>query len=223
MVEQEQSNAIAVTGTAKHELPDPIPTGGGGNVTRLPMIWHEEVAELTAQYGEPVHRSFTVEADDYIRAYRWRTDMDRRAEVIFVIQDAAGYIWVHAKAHYPAHIFRLPSGGVHWDERIEDALHREIDEETGLSVHLQRFIGLLEYQFIYEDSSVEFASYIFLLASEGGMPKAHSSEEIALFRAALPRDIAQIAVDLRHLLGARRGWGQWRALAHDVVYEQLIL
>ena len=41
-------------------------------------------------------------------------------------------IWVHTKPHYPAHIFRLPSGGVHWDEPVEDALLREVAEETGL-------------------------------------------------------------------------------------------
>ena len=86
--------------------------------TRRPMICEDEVQHLAALYGEPVRGTFSIQADEYIRAYRWRKDIDRRAEVVFAIQDERKRIWLHAKAHYPSHIFRLPSGGVNWDEPI---------------------------------------------------------------------------------------------------------
>jgi 8-oxo-dGTP pyrophosphatase MutT (NUDIX family) len=108
---------------------------------------------------------------------------------------------------------------VHPSEAIEQALLREVDEETGLTVKVDRFVGLLEYHFQRGDSSVQFASYVFHLISPGGTPVIHASETISEFRAVLPSQLAQIALDLRNLIGDRRGWGQWRALAHDVVYE----
>mgnify|MGYP000844260258 CR=1 FL=1 len=187
----------------------------------LPTIWAEEVTELAARYGQPVYRAHKIQADEYIYSYRWRKDSDRRAEVVFAIQNGGRNVWVHAKPHYPAHIFRLPSGGVHWDEGIEAALLREVEEETGLAVRIERFLGLVEYHFYHGDSTVQFASYVFHLSSSEGAPVIHESEEISEFRAVTPPQLAQLAYDLRNLGGNRRGWGQWRALAHDVVYEYL--
>lgn len=186
-----------------------------------PMVDAEELAELADRYGRPRQHSFRIQADEYIYSYRWRKDVDRRAEVVFAIQDADGGIWVHAKPHYPVHIFRLPSGGVHWDEGIEDGMLREVAEETGLNVTVTRFLALVEYQFYRGDSTVRAVSYIFHLLSHGGIPIFQEGEPISAFHAVPPRQLAKIAQDLRELNGDRRGWGQWRALAHDVVHDYL--
>jgi 8-oxo-dGTP pyrophosphatase MutT (NUDIX family) len=187
--------------------------------TALPMIDTDEVAQLSAAYGAPLLRVYNVLADDYIRAYRWKKDSDRRAEVVFAVQDEPGRLWVHAKPHYPAHIFRLPSGGVHLHERVEDALLREVEEEMNLPVEIARFLGIVEYRFWHGPCMVPFASYVFHLTTGNYTPACRVGEEISAFRAVLPSQIAQIAVDLRNLIGDRRGWGQWRALAHDLVYD----
>jgi ADP-ribose pyrophosphatase YjhB (NUDIX family) len=186
-----------------------------------PMICEEEVGELVRRYGAPLRRSFTVQADEYIRSYRWRADSDRRAEVVFVIQDPTDKIWLHAKAHYPGHIFRLPSGGIGWDETVYDALLREVEEETCLCVEIRRFIGLIEYRFQHNGSTVKFASYIFQLFCGSATPTLPACGEISAFRAVAPSQLSQITVDMRNMLGDRRGWGQWRALAHDLVYDVL--
>jgi 8-oxo-dGTP pyrophosphatase MutT (NUDIX family) len=186
------------------------------------MIWADELDRLAARYGAPICRTYNVQADDYIYSYRWRRDSDRRAEVVFAIQDEAGRVWVHAKPHYPAQIYRLPSGGIQWNEPVEDALFREIEEEMGLPVRVLRFLGLLEYRFRYGDSTMPFASYVFHLRSYGNQPPVCcEGEAISEFRAVLPSQMSQLALDLRNLIGDRRGWGQWRALAHDLVYESL--
>jgi ADP-ribose pyrophosphatase YjhB (NUDIX family) len=190
-------------------------------VVKRPMIAEEELAALMARYGTPALRAYNVQADEYIYSYRWRGDSDRRAEVVFAIQDERGRVWVHSKPHYPAHIFRIPSGGVAWNEPVDNALFREVDEETGLPIYNVRFLGLIEYRFIHEDSMVRFASYVFHLRSNGAQPVCHAGESICGFRAVLPSQVCQIAEDLRNLIGVRRGWGQWRALAHDLVYESL--
>ena len=189
--------------------------------TRRPMICEDEVQFLAASYGAPVHCTFNIQADEYIRAYRWRKDIDRRAEVIFAIQDTEERIWLHAKRHYPAHIFRLPSGGLNWDEPVIDALYREVAEETSLDVTVERFIGVVQYRFIAGERVATFASYVFHLKSDGSHPVSDPSEEISEFRPVLCSQIAQTAADLRNLIGDRKGWGQWRALAHDLVYEHL--
>jgi len=190
-------------------------------VLRKPMICEAEVGELACHYGAPLRRVFSVPADEYIRAYRWRADCDRRAEVVFAIQDATGRLWLHAKAHYPSHLCRLPSGGIGWDETVQQALVREVDEETGLSVQISRFLGLIEYRFQHAGSVVKFASYIFHLYCGSCLPTVQAGEEISCFRAISPCQLSQITVDMRNMLGDRRGWGQWRALAHDLVYDAL--
>jgi len=188
---------------------------------RRPMIHDAEVELLTRTHGTPVRHTLSMQADEYIRSYRWREDTDRRAEVVFAIEDPQGQLWLHAKSHYPSHIFRLPSGGVHWDESIEEALLREVREETNLNVQIEKFVGLLEYRFHHGGKMARFASYIFHLRSSGGCPMADEDESISEFRAVLPLQLAQTAADLRNLIGDRRGWGQWRAAAHDLVYQHL--
>ena len=73
----------------------------------------------------------------------------------------------------------------------------------------------------YGDAVAHFASYVFCLQAGPGLPIPHSSEKISEFRAVLPGQLGQVAADLRNLYGDRRGWGQWRALAHDLVSELL--
>jgi hypothetical protein len=187
-----------------------------------PMISEEEVAELVACYGSPLRRTYWIQADEYIHSYRWQPNTDRRAEVVFAIQNPADQIWLHAKAHYPAHIYRLLSGGVHLHEAVEAALWREVDEETSLRCTIERFLGLVTYHFTYGDEVAHFASYIFLLHTDFTQPQCLRDNEISAFRAVLPSQLLDVSNDLRNLIGDRQRWGQWRALAADVVHEQLV-
>lgn len=184
-------------------------------------ISDDEVQALAARYGAPTRRTFNVQADEYIHGYRWSPHPDRRAEVVFALQDPFDRVWLHAKRHYPAHVYRLPSGGVGLTESIHDALLREVAEETGLVAGVAGFIGLLDCHFHYGGAIARFASYIFLLRTDGSLPQVHTDEDISDFCLVLPSQLAQTAADLRNLIGDRRAWGQWRALAHDLVYERL--
>ena len=191
-----------------------------------PMICDKEVRELITDFGDPIRRTYQIEADEYIRAYRWRPNNDRRAEVVFAIQDPNEQLWTHTKAHYPAHLSRLPSGGVELNEGIYNGLLREITEETGWDVTrnevtIQRFIGLIDYHFHYNGSTIKFASYIFHLRSNGTPPITNDPKEIYTFRAIRPSQLLHLTVDMRNMMGERRGWGQWRSLAHELVHNYL--
>lgn len=188
---------------------------------QMPAPIDDEVGALSRRYGAPLHRAVTLAADAYTRPYHFGRPSDRRAEVVFAIQDPAGGLWLHAKRHYPRHIFRLPSGGVNWGEGIEHALLREMQEETALAVEIRRFLGVIEYTFVDGDRTARFASYIFHVRSTGGLPRPHADEAITDFRQVVPGQLPQVAADLRNLLGERQGWGRWRALAHDLVYDTL--
>ncbi len=189
---------------------------------RRPTVESDEVATLAARYGDPERWTVALEADEYTRPYRFSDRSDRRAEAVFAVQDQSGGIWLHAKAHYPSHIYRLPSGGINWHEDVEQGLLREIAEETALPVRIERFLGLIEYEFHHENQVAHFASYVFLIHSFGGAPRPNAHEAITDFRLVLPSQLTQTAADLRNLIGDRRGWGQWRAIAHDLVYSALL-
>jgi ADP-ribose pyrophosphatase YjhB (NUDIX family) len=188
---------------------------------RLPCIDEAEVAALSGCYGEPLRTHVTLPVDDYTRPYRFGRKGDRRAEVVFAIEDPSGGIWVHAKAHYPGHIYRLPSGGVNWREGVESALLREIEEETALTVQVQSFLGLVDYCFLYEGQQAHFASYVFHVRSAGGVPCPHEGEAITGFRLAAASDMTELASHMRTLTGERSGWGQWRAISHELVQRTL--
>ena len=199
-----------------------LPSAFTGVTTRRPMISEREIEELTDRYGQPARRGHLLHADEYIRRYRWRTDSDRRAEAVFAIADPAGRILLHAKAHYPTHIYRILSGGVGWEEAIEAAMVREVAEETNLPVMIERFLGVIVYEFRYRDEVAHFASYIFHLRTDFSEPVCVRDNEISAFHKVLPGQLLAVSAELRNLIGDRRGWGQWRALAVDLVYEQLV-
>lgn len=199
-----------------------FPSSTNGVNLRRPMISEEEIQELAARYGEPVRRCHLLHADDYIRRYRWRTDSDRRAEVVFAIADPADHILLHAKAHYPKHVYRILSGGIAWEESVETAMLREVSEETNLPVAIERFLGVIEYEFRYGDETAHFASYVFLLRTDFSQPVCVRDNEISAFHTVLPSQLLDVSAELRNLIGDRYGWGQWRALAVDLVYEQLV-
>ena len=197
------------------------PTFHIANATDLPMIDAAEVAALAARYGTPAARAYVLQADEYIRSYRWRSVIDRRAEVVFAIQTPADLVWLHTKANYPRHIYRLPSGGINLAETVEAALFREVEEETSLNCTVERFLGLQSYQFRYGEETADFASYIFALRTDSALPVCQREDELSGFRAVLPSQLLGVSSELRNLIGSRHSWGQWRALAVDLVYEEL--
>lgn len=187
----------------------------------LPMIDESEVGSLAKRFGTPSRHHFDLDADVYMYAYRWREDVDRRAEVVFAIQYDNGEILLHTKRWYQPTFFRLPSGGIGLTESVEDALLREVAEETGLDVEIRRFLGLCTYDFHFGETQRSFASYVFHLHSENATPYCADDWEVAGYSSVLPKQMGHVADTLRRLEGKRKVWGQWRALCHDLVHETL--
>lgn len=53
--------------------------------------------------------------------------------------------------------YGLPSGLVHYDERIEDAARRELAEKTGIrSSRRLRFVGVLDFRYLHNETNDVF-------------------------------------------------------------------
>lgn len=178
-----------------------------------------ELRELMASYGQVDLEHIQVEIDEDLYYNRFMKATDRRGEVVFAIQMPDG-ILVHHKAFYGDGVFRLPSGGIDYGEKVVDALRREIWEETGLSCAGEQLLGIQDCQLGLVSHSVRFVSYIFHVHAQGDLyldPK----ESIDAIRLVPPSELSDIAESLRRTPPPHEGWGRWRALAHDLVYRHL--
>jgi ADP-ribose pyrophosphatase YjhB (NUDIX family) len=185
------------------------------------LINPQEIEELVKRYGPSERRSFSLERGRE-RCEHWRRVLaDRRGEVIFVVERPAGVI-LHAKDIYPPGTYRLPSGGVGWGETVLSALHREVREEMGLTIEVERLLGLLEYKIRCKEETLPFVSYVFLVrGGDGELVPQDEEEHIASFRQVPAAELAEVADSLRAIGEDWRDWGEFRALAHDLVAETI--
>ena len=150
----------------------------------------------------------------------------RIGEVCMLLQRPDGRIWCAAKEYYPGLIARLLTGGIHPGEHLEDALMREIAEETGLTTTHITPLFHVEYQ-----SIVSFQTFAYLCQVDDTLPVVYDmSEQIAHFEALDAQQLAMRAQQLEalpavhsaHIGGTWQEWGAFRAVCHRTVSEMMI-
>ncbi|MFQ3630001.1 NUDIX hydrolase [Roseiflexus sp.] len=178
------------------------------------------IATLAARYGAPRRITVTLDGTPFDPI----TQSDRYGEVCMVIRRRSGTLLTAIKTFYPAGCFRLLTGGVAHGERIETALEREVEEETGLQVVIRRFLAVIEYQ------PYSFATFAFLLDEHSGdLISRDPHERIGAFREIDVSELPSLAATLetapdrydREISGNWRAWGRFRAVVHHVVYQAL--
>ena len=110
----------------------------------------------------------------------------RRGEVIMVVPNEEGQIWLHTKSFYPEGVFRLMTGGVEAGEKPHKTMVREVEEETGFKTKIDRCLAVVTYNFSYNETTFPFVSYIFLTKPVGGVPRPALSRVRARRRFACP-------------------------------------
>ncbi len=190
------------------------------------MIDEEEMAALAEQYGEFVRRHETIEMQsESLKHYR-SVNKSRRGEILFALTRPDGSVMLHTKHFYPEGCYRLPTGGIDWGEPVAETFHREVQEETQLEVNNERFIGVLSYSFSDGKDEVPFVSYLFHVADVEGDPVPYDeSEGISDFSWIAPAELTTVARQLRELDDdeqGRRDWGFFRAVAHEMLLENLV-
>ena len=186
------------------------------------LIDEQEIEELAEQYGPTERRCYSLEVGKKNFEY-WREELGqkRRGEVVLVVR-RPDWVILHTKDFYPPGAYRLPSGVVKWGEGVLHALHREAQEEMGLEVEVERFLGLLEYEFHYQEETIPFVSYVFLVRGRGAKLAPQDEEEhITSFQQVPLTELRALAASLRALEGNWQDWGEFRAMAHDFVVEMM--
>lgn len=190
------------------------------------LMFHKEIEALVRRFGEPRRQNHTIQvsqnAYDHWMQKVYAGPASCRGEVIMVIVRPNGKVLLHTKDFYPAAVYRLPSGRVLWEEQIEEALHNEVAEETGLDVRVERFLGVIEYEFCCQGKSIPFVSYVFQLQELGGQLCCRDHQErIIGFRDATIGELSPVAKQLEDLVPQWQDWGHFRAIAHRFVKEML--
>ena len=189
----------------------------------LPPVDPQEVARLERDFGACAHLSYDVPmAASSLDYWLRRIPSKRRAEVGMVIVGPEGRVLTHTKPHYPGGTFRILTGGIKPRERVLPALRREVWEETGLTVEIERLLAVIEYRFTDSARQLPFATYLFLGRSDGSAPSPQDEDErISEFRDVLPGDLNGVADRLERLPQQWDDWGRFRAIANRAAAELL--
>lgn len=143
---------------------------------------------------------------------------NRRAEVALCVANKNDEILLHTKPFYPPDIFRIPTGGIHPGEKVVDALHRELDEETGFVAMSFFQVALLIYEFHNAGRWIPFVSHIFKVHVEGNDPHPKdASENITGYRWIKTNQLTEIIHQLASLRDKWHDWGVMRSLPHDIL------
>jgi len=174
-------------------------------------------------YGVPVRRRYELSVSrESFR--RWSAPERRKGQgevVLFVLRNDGNLI-LHTKDFYPPGAFRVPTGGILEHEPLLKAALREALEETGLTVAVERFLAIAEFEFRCEGKSIRTPSYLFLLREVGGQLKAQDlAERIAGFTEVAPSALLNVAGNLERLPPDWRDWGLYRAIPHRLAAEVL--
>ena len=179
-----------------------------------------EIAQLQATYGPfPVERvDVHVQSAHFFESARTPLGTSRRGEVLLVVVAPDGHVLVHTKRFYPPGVYRLITGGIGIGEPVEQAVERELVEETGQAPLSRCFIGVLVYRIHYQGESLTFASYAYRVdVSTRQVHPMDEDEEIADFRWIAPAEIPAVQAHLQHVPPEWQDWGRFRALGHDFV------
>ena len=190
------------------------------------LMSQEEMESLVRRFGEPHRQNHALEVsqesyDHWVRKIQ-TGPVSCRGEVVMVILRPNGKVLLHTKDFYPRGVYRLLSGRVLWDEKVEEALRHEVHEETGLDVRVEQFLGVIEYEFRCRGNRLPFVSYVFQLRELGGELCCRDDQEgISDFREATVGELSSVAEELDNLVPRWRDWGNFRAIAHRLVGEIL--
>ncbi len=186
----------------------------------MSLIDERELLELERRYDELSRWHRVLEIGERGAEF-WRRALtsDRRGEVVMVILNDANDCLLHTKPKYPPGTYRLMTGGVKYSETVEEALEREIMEETGLRTDLERCLGLVEYSLQYQRETFEFVSYVFTTRYTGGEPQPQDPDEIIDgYKWVSLDELPKITAHL-YSLEEEPDWGRFRAIAHDFVID----
>jgi ADP-ribose pyrophosphatase YjhB (NUDIX family) len=126
------------------------------------------IAEMARRFGRPAQREFEFESTPKEMARIRASQKDGRNHDVTAYIRKGDRLIVIAKHIYPPGLFRSPSGGLYPGESFEAGLAREVAEETGCVVTIDRFLLTTSVQFRHGDESICWRSFVFMTDYESG-------------------------------------------------------
>ena len=173
-----------------------------------------EYRELCERYNTdaPVKKvSLKFRSEKYFRDFQKNLETNRRGEVGFLLIRKDGSYVVIRSRRYPKAAYRIPTGGINFNEKAIDALYREVKEELGVQFEIEKFHGLIEYNFYYRDEVIKFYSYLFVIREvSGNIIEDASEDEISDFKEVDFEGLTKISEILSGIEGGWRDWARFR-------------
>jgi len=181
------------------------------------MDRNAEIRQLGALYGQPAFQPRVRDVSEASFRYFSGKLGKRNGEVVLFILRRNGKLLLHYKDFYPSDAFRVPTGTLHAHEPLVEGVHRETGEETGLTVSIDRFLAVIEFEFRWGGQTIMIPSYLFLLTEQQGELRSMDADErIAAFREVDLSELPAVAEHLEHLPPGWEDWGWFRGLPHHV-------
>lgn len=184
------------------------------------FVTRQMVSEMTAHYGVPEQATFSFPVkDDEFSFIRSTQKHERRHDVTLYIHKDDEVI-VIAKHHYPPGMYRAPSGGLHPGESFECGIAREVMEETGTQIEVERFLLESQVTFTRGADVIPWTSYVFRARYLSGDFQFTDCREIREVRTAKLSEFVEFARIMRTL---EVGGLHYRAALHERVEPLLVL
>ena len=117
------------------------------------FVTEEMIAEVIDHFGQPEQAEFRIKvSDEELNRIRSSQKGGRNHDVTLYIHKD-GRIVVIAKPMYPPGMYRAPSGGLKPGESIIAGIDREVAEETGCRIEVERFVLRTNVTFVRADDS----------------------------------------------------------------------
>ncbi len=143
------------------------------------FVTPEMIAAAEGRYGRPATYDTILHASAReMEIVRSSQKHGRKHDITMAIFGEPGVL-VIAKPWYTTGLYRLPSGGLHPGESLEDGAAREGREETGVEMELVRYHLRIDVDFIGPDDDViPWTSHVFSARYLSGEVDPEDTDEI---------------------------------------------
>jgi len=121
----------------------------------------EEIVRMEQLYGAPDEERITVEMGEREWALLKRTQTRGRAHDVTLYVRRGDDLAVIAKHSYAPGVYRAPSGGVMPEETMEEGIAREVSEELGIAIRLQRYLLREKVDFRNGSETILWTTHVF--------------------------------------------------------------
>lgn len=148
----------------------------------MSYIKPEDILETEKLLGKPVERAVEIPlTGKELQRIRSSQRNGRAHDITVFIYNGDKMLFI-AKPFYPLGLFRAPSGGAHPGEKLIDAAYREIYEETGVNIKLEKYFLRIKARFVADNDYTDWTSHVFKASHVSGEINPVDTNEIRAAR-----------------------------------------